>query len=180
MTYIKTAIYKDYPNQPYISKERDLKHWEESPEDFPYGLVPKSNMILLPEGLFPGDVIMLWRISFGNFHNHSIIPQYFEYLYGVESDESIQRLLVNKYCFVDSLTASLDLYTSVKLKKVLKSKNLKVSGNKNELLAKVRANFNDEDLRESLHMRRYRITEKGESILEKYEDIIKKHGPKNS
>ena len=41
MSLIKHKFYIDYPEQPYISPERDLKEWEERPEKFPYKKVEK-------------------------------------------------------------------------------------------------------------------------------------------
>lgn len=178
MEKITHPIYKDYPEQPYISKERDLKHWEESPEDFPYGRVEKKQMIRLEEGILPGDIIMLWRINFGNFTNETIIPQYFEYKYGVDSQESIERLIDLGYIERCSGEESLGLLNIVKLKKILKNNNLKLQGDKAELLERIRDNIPIKDLEEETSLRKYKSTSLGKEVLEKYYAIVIKHGPK--
>lgn len=174
-----SKLYKDHENQPYISQTRDLTKWENAPEEFPYSLVPEKNMVLLKEKVFPGDIIMLWRISLNTFTNHSIIPQYFEYRYGIESEASIKRLMDKNYIGLDSLKNSLEFSNSGRLKKILKLKGIKVSGKKQELVDRVCQNFKEEELEKYLDLKAYRINNQGSELLSKYQDIIEKHGPKN-
>lgn len=171
-------VYKDYPEQPYISPNRDLKAWIETPEQFPYGKVEKRQMIRLPEGLLPGDVVMLWRIHFNNFTNESVIPQYFEYRYGVNSDESINTLTNLKYITLGTSKDTLNLLNMTVLKRILKNNNLPVKGKKEELTNRILNNIPEEKLEESFSLRKYNITESGENILKKYDNIIQLHGPK--
>ena len=173
-----SSIYKDYPTQPYIDPKRDLEEWEKYPDRYYYGVIPKANMEVLSEDILAGDVIMLWRIGFNNFTNKSIIPQYFEFRYGVNSDESIQKLIDKDYVTIDSILDSLDLYNATELKRLLKTKGLKLSGNKNEVLKRVQDAYSEEELKEHLDSKRYAITAKGKDILKKYDSIIQKHGPK--
>lgn len=175
----KSKIYANYPNQPYISLDRDLARWEAFPEKFHYGIVPKANMELLEEGLFPGDIVMLWRIHFNNFTNQSVIPEYFEYRYGIDSHASLDRLFDRNLIRQESLLASLDLSNVTILKRLLKFKNLPLSGKKNDVLQRVVDNFSEEELSEHLNQRRYAITQEGDKVLAKYDYIIKKHGPKS-
>ncbi|MFV0413838.1 MAG: hypothetical protein ACK5L3_11335 [Oscillospiraceae bacterium] len=97
MKKITHPVYKAYPEQPYISPERDLAAWAANPNSFPYGIVEKKQMQRLPEGVLPGDIVMLWRVHFGNFTTDSSIPQYFEYRYGVNSAVCLQTLLALGY-----------------------------------------------------------------------------------
>lgn len=173
-----SSIYKNYPTQPYIDPKRDLDEWEKYPDRYYYGVIPKSNMEVLSEGILPGDVIMLWRIGFNNFTNKSIIPQYFEFRYGVNSDESIQKLIDKDYVTIDSFMDSLDLYNATELKRLLKTKGLILSGNKSEVLRRVQEAYTESELEDSLDSQRYAITDKGKEILKKYDSIIQKHGPK--
>ncbi|MCC9955426.1 hypothetical protein HK115_09460, partial [Streptococcus agalactiae] len=69
-------IYKNYPNIPYISPERDLAEINFSK------VVPRKNMEETSEGLLPGDIILLWRIQFGTFTTETSFSKYFEYIYG--------------------------------------------------------------------------------------------------
>ncbi len=178
MKKIISKIYSDYPEQPYISVDRDLKHWEESPEDFPYGIVEKRQMVRTNEGLLPGDIVMLWRINFDNFTNETIFPEYFEYRYGVNSEESIERLLNAKLIEINNALDTLYLLNMIKLKKILKNYNLELSGKKAELLARIRENISIEDLENEFTLRKYSSTTLGKKILSKNYSIIEKHGPK--
>ncbi len=170
--------YKDYPNQPYISLSRDLSKWESNPELFPYNIVERSQMIKLEEGIFPGDIIILWRIGFDNFTNMSVIPQCFEYRYGINSNDSVERLLKLKYAILCNATDSLVELTSLQLKNILKLKHLKVSGKKQELLDLIVDNFKEDELKNLFELRKYKITNSGKELLNTYSSIIKKHGIK--
>lgn len=174
MKKITHPIYSDYPEQPYISPKRDLKEW---PEKFPYKKVEKRQMIKTEEGLFPGDIVMLWRIHFGNFTNDSMIPEYFEYRYGVNSDESIERLIKNGFVELGNAADIVDLLNMTILKRILKTEGLPIGGKKDELVART-LEIPKERLEELIELRRYKITKKGSEILEKYDDIIQRHGPK--
>ena len=178
MEKITHPIYKDYPEQPYISPERDLIAWEKYPERFHYGIIHKRDMIRVEEGLLPGDIIMLWRIGFNTFTNESTIPQYFEYRYGVNSEASIALLLKLGFASVAGVIDSLDLLTTPQLKRILKDRGLAVSGKKGDLLQRVVTNIPQETLAKLFSIRRYQITDAGKAILKKYDAIIQRHGPK--
>ena len=178
MKPITHPFYKDYPEQPYISPERDIIAWENSPGLFPYSKVEKKQMQRLPEGLLPGDIIMLWRIHFGNFTNKSMIPQYFEYRYGVDSEESIQTLIKLGYVKISSATDSLLSLNMNVLKVLLEKNNLDTKGKKEVLLARIAENVPEKALSSQFTLRRYLITPSGEKILKKYNSIVQKHGPK--
>ncbi|HFR3771695.1 TPA: hypothetical protein ACHVGM_002183, partial [Streptococcus suis] len=66
-------MYKDHEVKPYISPERDLGQWLLEPKP-----VPKRNMVRLEEGILPGDIILLWRISLGSFETTTPYSKYFE------------------------------------------------------------------------------------------------------
>lgn len=171
-------IYKDYPEQPYISPDRDLEAWEKNPELFPYGIVEKKQMQRLPEGILPGHIIMLWRIHFNNFTNKTFIPQYFEYRYGVDSEECIQTLINRGYVEICSAKDSLNLLNMNALKDILEKSNLDTKGKKGILLSRITDNISEEELIKLFSLRKYKITSSGEEILKKYDNIIQKHGPK--
>lgn len=65
--------------------------------EVPYGVVARSQMERLPEGLLPGHIIMLWRVHFGTFTTDSSFPRYFEYRYGVDGREVLSTLLDKGY-----------------------------------------------------------------------------------
>lgn len=178
MKKITHEIYKDYPIHPYISSKRDLKLWETNPEKFPYKIVEKKQMILLDEKILPGDLILLWRINFDNFTNESVIPQYFEYRYGVDSDNSIKVLHELKFAETCTATESLTELTIPQLKNLLKSKGINATGKKQELLNNIIENITEEELSSMFSLRKYRITKLGKKVIENHPEIIKKHGTK--
>jgi hypothetical protein len=178
MKKIKHPIYKDYPEQPYISPERDLEAWAKSPDKFHYGIIHKRDMIRTREGLLPGDIVMLWRIGFNNFTNESTIPAYFEYRYGVNSKESIALLIKKKYVYLCDVIETLPLLTIPALRRLLEKNKLAMKGNKHELLERVVDEIPETKLSKLVKLRRYQITEAGKRILLKYDDIIARHGPK--
>lgn len=178
MTKIKHPVYDNYPEYPYISPERDLARWEQYPEEFPYSKVEKKNMERLPEGLLPGDVIMLWRIGLGTFNSQSMIPNYFEYKYGIDSDESLELLIRKGYAYKASARESLDTLSIPVLKRILTENQLDKKGKKQDVLDRVRDNVSDEILEQSFTIRNYVITDEGRAIIKAYDAIIQKHGPK--
>ena len=179
MSLIKHKFYIDYPEQPYISKERDLKLWESNPEKFPYSKVERKQMIRLEEGILPGDLVLLWRINFDNFTNESVIPQYFEYRYGLDAYNSLDLLINLEMIREGSVIETLDLITSPVLKRFLKDKKISITGKKEEILNRVKDNFSEEELSKLITLRKYKITPYGIKVLNKYYDeVIIKHGPK--
>ena len=178
MKKITHPLYKDYPEQPYISPERDLEDWASYPEKYPYSKIEKRQMVRLPEGVLPGDIIMLWRIGFGNFTTETHIPNYFEYRYGIESRESIQLLISLGFIYQGTSIDTLELMSAPVVKRILGNHKLKKTGNKNELLERVYDNIIEEELSKEYSERRLIITNSGKELLKKYDDIIQRHGPK--
>ena len=178
MKKITHPVYADYPEQPYISPDRDLKLWEEQPEKFPYKKVERSKMVRLDEGVLPGDIVMLWRVGFGNFTTDTHIPDYFEYRYGVNSDESLELLIDLGYIEKMGAQDTLHLLNSDVIKRILKANALKVSGKKQEILDRALTQIEPQELEKAFDTRRYKITSQGKDLLKKYDDIIIKHGPK--
>lgn len=178
MKQIVHPIYSDYPEQPYISPDRNLKEWIDYPERFPYGIVERKQMERLPEGVLPGDIIMLWRIHFGTFTTETVIPQYFEYRYGVNSAESIQTLIKLNYIEKQNAMESLGYLTVARLVKILEKNKLNTKGKKVDLLLRIKTNISIEKMGKEFSLRGYQITPSGSFLLEKYDRIIQKHGPK--
>lgn len=178
MNKITHEIYKDYPEQPFISPERDLQAWIENPNSFPYSKVERKQMIRLEEGILPGDLILLWRIGFNTFTTKSIFPQYFEYRYGINPVESIELLKKLGYMYKENASNSLHQLNAPTLKTILKKHNLKVGGSKADLLSRLLENLSNEQLENEFNLRQYTITDVGKKLLVKYDDIIQKHGLK--
>ncbi len=178
MKKITHPHYKDYPEQPFISSDRDLDAWEKTPEKFPYGYIEKKDMIRIEEGLLPGDMVLLWRINFGNITNEMELPQYFEYRYGVDTVESF-KLLHEKDLIRDaSMYEVLGVISVPILKRILKDKGYPVTGKREDIVQRVRENISEESLAQMIPTRLYVITDEGKALLDKYPEIIKRHGPK--
>lgn len=174
----KLEIYKDYPVHPYISPKRDVDRWIEFPEEFPYKKVEIKQMVPLEEGLLAGDIILLWRVSLNTFTNQSMFPDYFEYKYGINASESLTKLENSGYIRLCTASESLDSINAIVLKRILKKYNLSQSGKKQELLNRVREHLDEKTLASAFTLRDYRTTHEGNILLEKYYDLVLKHGPK--
>ncbi|MEG0283841.1 MAG: hypothetical protein RR425_04870 [Erysipelotrichales bacterium] len=173
-------IYKNYPIKPYIDNNRDINDWLNNSDKYPYGIVEKKKMELNEDNLLAGDIILLWRINFDNFTNKTIIPQYFEYRYGIDTSKELKLLEERKLIYIEDATNSLDLLTIKELNNILTKNNLKVKGNKAKLLEFIKKEVDEISLCKDFKLRRYRIASQGKKILDKYPEIIKKHGPKKN
>lgn len=93
---IYKKYYKNYPNMPFISQDRELNtNWIEQAEMFPKQcIIPKSMMKRFPDGLLPGHIYMLYWIK--EVHRKRI-PSYFEYKYGINFTDEQLFLQKNGY-----------------------------------------------------------------------------------
>lgn len=169
------ALYRHHEVQPYISPDRDVEAWllEGKP-------VPKRNMILLKDGLLAGDIILLWRIQFGTFTTKEGFPKYFEYTYGINAPEHLQKLVANGYVYQESAFDSLNHITSTMKKKILQAEG--VTG-----LSKMKVADLDQSLAEVMtedklaayfSVRGYALTEKGQAALAAYPEVVDRHPKK--
>lgn len=79
---IWNTYYKDFPEKPFISKDRELyTQWEEQMGLFP-SFIDKNMMFRYKDGLLPGHVYMLYWLGKYRF-GYRRIPVYFEYKYGI-------------------------------------------------------------------------------------------------
>lgn len=178
MKKIVSKVYADYPEQPYISPERDLALWTEYPEKFPYSKVERKQMFRTEENVLPGDIILLWRISLNTFTNESDYPNYFEYKYGINGPDSLKHLIELGYAYECSATDSIIALNMVTLKRIMRKYKLDLKGKKMELVNRVLAHIDESQLKDEFTLRNYRITEKGKDLLNKYAHLIMAHGPK--
>ncbi|WP_449462814.1 hypothetical protein [Streptococcus suis] len=165
-------MYKDHEVKPYISPERDLAAWllEAKP-------VPKRNMVRLEEGILPGDIILLWRISLGSFETTTPYSKYFEYMYGINGPAHMEQLIADGYVYVESAFDSLDHITSTAKKNILKAEG--VTGLSKMKAADLDTALNDHLTEEKLApyftVRGYALTEKGRAALENHPEVLAKH-----
>lgn len=113
------AIYKDYPEQPYINPDRDPR-WFQQLALGTVSRVPIRNMQRTEENLLPGDIILLWRIQLGTFTNETWFPKYFEYDYGIDAPTQLAWLIENDYAYQASALDSLQFVSASEVKAMLK------------------------------------------------------------
>lgn len=127
----------------------------------------------LPNNLLPGEIILLYvatnRIIDSNY------PSYFKYEYGIDYSISLNTLLADKYIRNSSNSEKIHLLKNAQLKEILRSKNLKVSGNKNELIERIVSNLDINNINDLNNIISFSPTEKGKATLQEYEYIIYAH-----
>ncbi|MFH0401379.1 hypothetical protein ACHBIE_01175 [Streptococcus sp. A23] len=165
-------MYKDHEVKPYISHERDLGQWLLEPKP-----VPKRNMVRLEEGILPGDIILLWRISLGSFETTTPYSKYFEYSYGIDGPAHMEQLIADGYACVETAFESLDHITSTAKKNILKAEG--VTGLSKMKAAEVdqalKDHLTEEQLAPYFKVRGYALTEKGQAALDNHPEVIAKH-----
>lgn len=175
------TLYKNYPEMPYISPNRPLKEWLDGLDIGKSHLVAKRQMERFPNGLLPGDLILLWHISLGTFTTDSWYPKYFEYDYGINGPQSLDQLVDQGFARQMTAKESLTYQTAPQLKQLLKQKNVKGYSKlkKDELIQEVKEHFDDATLDQTISLRGYALTPKGEQALKDYPEPVERH-PKNS
>lgn len=135
----------------------------------------------LSNGLLPGDIILLWRVSFDTLSDQSILPQYFEYDYGIDGYTHLEHLLENQFIRQLSPYENLLWHSKTQLKQLAKQKVSKGLSqlNKDELIHTIKINFTEAELAPKLTITGYQLTIKGEQALADNQAIIDKHPKKN-
>ncbi|WP_162473825.1 hypothetical protein [endosymbiont 'TC1' of Trimyema compressum] len=82
-------------------------------------------MIRLPEDFLPDHIIILRQIRFPNYTNAVIIPQYFEYKYGVDGKKVIGILIELRYAIECNAKDSLPILNVDQIKRILKTNKQK-------------------------------------------------------
>lgn len=174
------ALYADYPEMPFISKHRDVQLWLDAVVKDTGYLVPKRHMERLAGNVLPGDVIVLWRVQFGTVTNETIMPQYFEYNYGIDAYQSIQDLIAKGYVRIRDDDENLTLHRLPELKAMLKTKFIKIpaGAKKQALIDLIKTHFTAAELADHLHIQGYQITPAGEQLLETHAAVVAKHPKK--
>lgn len=173
-------LYTNYPEMPYINPNRDFDTFMDKLDVQKEHLVPKRNMLRTDDGLLPGHIILLWRLDLGTFSTESAIPRYFEYIYGINAPAELEGLIEDGLAYQMSAKETLYLVNAGTLKKILKNAGLSgYSSMKKDALVKfVQDEISEEDLAPQMPMIAYQTTERGHELVEKYDNIIQRHGPK--
>lgn len=82
---ILKKYYSDYPEQPFISDDRDIKNWEQLIAFDRKKLVSKDKMKRNSDGLLPGHVYQIYWID--KYSTDKKVPAYFEYEFGIDFEK---------------------------------------------------------------------------------------------
>lgn len=177
---IVKSYYMDYPEQPYISTNRDMDVFIKEVSKSKSKLVPKRNMERLDNGLLPGDIILLWRISHGNYTNETWTVKYFEYTYGIDAPAHLKKLINEGYVQQHAAIDSLKHLTSGDIKLFLKEKGVKNLSKmkRDELDNALKSNYTDEEVEKLFTVRSLSLTPKGDRALVEGQQVVDKHPKK--
>lgn len=173
-------LYEDYPEMPYFSPHRDLASFLKEASLSKSALVPKKNMQRNAEGLLPGHIILLWRVSHGNYNTETPVCKYFEYDYGIDGHASLQELVEKGYVIQENAQGSLVHLSGKILQSFLKEKGVKGLSklNREETEKAMLAHFSEEELENLFSLRVFRLSAQGQQMLEKAQDIVHRHPQK--
>ena len=128
-------------------------------------------MDLLADDLLAGDIILLWRIQFGTFTTETWFSKYFEYTYRIDAPKNLKTLVEKGYADIETAFDSLDHLNSTMKKNILKSKGITglFKMKATDLDQALHDNLTEEELASHFSIRGYKLTPKGEQILEQYQ-----------
>lgn len=142
--------------------------------------IAKRQMERTVDGFLPGHVIMLWRVQFGSYLTTSPHHKYFATTYGIDASKELDWLITQGYVTLEGPSQALRHVPSQKLKNWLKEAGVKgLSKMKRaDLDAQVLALWSEEELGQRFEERAYLLTEQGQSVLDRYPEIVAKHPQK--
>lgn len=142
--------------------------------------VLERNKIELEKDIYPGDIILLWRINFNTYTTETVNPRYFVEVYGIEPIKSLEKLVKNNFVIIESAFDSLDHVRIDILKNILKEKGIKnvTKMKKVDVDNVLREILTEEELSSYFNVRGYKLTKKGEKLLKKYQEVVDKHPKK--
>ena len=110
------------------------------------------------------------------------LPKYFEYTYGIDAPKNLKTLVEKGYAGIETSFDSLDHLNATMKKNILKSKGITVLSKMKiaDLDQSLHNHFSEEELASFFSIRGYKLTPKGERILEQYQDIVDRHPKKKS
>jgi SAP domain len=124
-------------------------------------------------GLLPGEIVLIDWISGKN--RRVQFPRYFETIYGLDAQRSLDKLIEVGYVKESSAIESLASLKLPELKEILKSKGLKVSGKKANLIARIGESSTEEEVETYIDSRMLEVTDKGNEVLAEYYYIVPAH-----
>lgn len=127
---------------------------------------------LLLDELKIGEIILMdWLL---NKKQNSSPPKYFAMVYNINANTAITKLKTKSFIRTATPSESLISLKVTDLKNILKLNNLKISGNKSELIKRIIDNISESEYAHLLSPS-WNLTKKGQRILDKYDLIIWAH-----
>lgn len=164
----------DSPVVPTASVKVSL-HSAPPAHDYDADVVPVEKIIptLKPNeaGLYPHEILALeyagkYRAGENKFAG------FWWYRYGVKDMNALMQSLINRgFIRIGSIAEGLQLYKLDELKNVLSAHNLKVTGKKADLIARLLGNVSEQELQEFFPHRPYVLTESGKDAI-KYDEYV--------
>lgn len=143
--------------------------------------IPARNLVKFDNGLLPGDIILLWRISHGTFTNESHFHKYFSQDYGIDAPAHLAELISKGFVEMQNVFEAIEDHVPVwRLKEILAERGeVGLSKlNRNEILDLVEVVFDEKELEELITVRGYVLTKKGEEALQQGQSAVDKHPKK--
>ena len=126
------------------------------------------------------EILFLWYIN-GHSVKNPNIAFYWTSEYHIGSFKDVICSLINmKYLTLSDYKFNMTKCKLTELKVVLQRYNLPISGNKPDLIKRLTDSVSAEQLAEAFNNSYFQITEKGNSIISKYEHIIYYHQYRNT
>ena len=123
------------------------------------------------DGLYPHEVLAL-DYAPGFYTDENNFQGFWWYKYGIKDVQKILDSLCERgYTRVGSIESAINAEKMPLIKETLKKYELKVSGKKAELVARLLENVPEDDLEKVFTRHTYELTEKGETVLKAYEWI---------
>lgn len=111
------------------------------------------------------EALQFWN---GKRTDYNVPPYYSQSAFGRNVCSSLNRLLDGGYLGFSDMEKRISLKTVPELKAILAERELKVSGNKGELIRRILDNLDEEHLEELFPVNEYVITSKGWEAIEPY------------
>ncbi len=179
-SYIVPKIW-DLINQPVSSGEKTNPQHLNLPEEAVHAADPveihaervdTEAEVPTPRGAelsyLDAEALRFWSKKSSDFQ----VPAYYsESTFGRNVEPARERLLKGGYLSFGDDRQRIALKKVPELKAILADRELKVSGNKKELVQRILDNFDEDEIEELFPVRPYMLTEKGEQALVPYEII---------
>jgi len=123
--------------------------------------------------LYPGEVYLIWWAD-GRSAKYEL-PRYFSYEFGINTDNSLKRLLQKNLLSYASPYASLKNLKVQELKSILIEQGLNNKGIKSELIQEIIKNIPENIVGKYINEPVYAVTPEGNDILTEYSYIIYGH-----